>query len=161
MISSLLTDGENTYDNVPDLMDIESIRLLMAHLGARVDVDGHRVRIDASGLNTHEAPYDLVRRMRASILALGPLVARLKKAKVSLPGGCAIGERPINLHLKGLRRLGARIELKHGYVEATVDHLKGADIYFDIPDRHRNGKPDDGRRSGRRQHGAQKCGPGT
>lgn len=133
LISSLLTDGENIYDNVPDLMDIASIRLLLAHLGARIDVEGHRVHIDAGGLNTHEAPYDLVRRMRASILALGPLVARMKKARVSLPGGCAIGERPINLHLKGLRRLGARIELRHGYVEASAEHLKGADIYFDLP----------------------------
>ena len=133
LASSLLTDGWNTYTNVPDLKDIESIRLLLAHLGARTEFDRNTMRIDAGGLNTHEAPYELVRRMRASILVLGPLVARLKKARVSLPGGCAIGERPINLHLKGLRRLGATIELKHGYVEASAERLKGGEIYFDIP----------------------------
>ena len=133
LASSLLTDGWNTYTHVPDLKDIQSIKLLLSHLGARLECEKDRVRIDAGGLNTHEAPYDLVRRMRASILVLGPLVARLKKARVSLPGGCAIGERPINLHLKGLRRLGADIELKHGYVEASAKRLKGADIYFDVP----------------------------
>lgn len=133
LVSSLLTDGWNTYSNVPDLKDIQTIKLLLSNLGAKVESDGDRVQINTSGLCTHEAPYDLVRKMRASILALGPLVARLKKAKVSLPGGCAIGERPINLHLKGLRRLGATIELKHGYVQATANRLKGSEIYFDIP----------------------------
>jgi len=102
------------------------------NLGARVKTDKDTVQIDAGGVGNHEAPYDLVRKMRASILVLGPLVARLKKARVSLPGGCAIGARPINLHLKGLARLGASIELKHGYVEATADHLKGEEIYMDI-----------------------------
>jgi UDP-N-acetylglucosamine 1-carboxyvinyltransferase len=87
--------------------------------------------VDAGGLHNHEAPYDLVRKMRASILVLGPLTARLKKARVSLPGGCAIGARPINLHLKGLRCLGADIELAHGYVEASAPTLKGAEIYLD------------------------------
>ena len=81
----------------------------------------------------HEAPYDLVRKMRASILVLGPLVARLHKARVSLPGGCAIGARPINLHLKGLERLGAKISLEHGYVQATAPELRGNEIYFDMP----------------------------
>ncbi|MFC1816704.1 UDP-N-acetylglucosamine 1-carboxyvinyltransferase [Thermodesulfobacteriota bacterium] len=133
LVSSLLTDGWNTYSNVPDLKDIQTIKLLLSNLGAKVESDKDRLQINTVGLCTHEAPYDLVRKMRASILALGPLVARLKKAKVSLPGGCAIGERPINLHLKGLRRLGASIELKHGYVEATAERLKGEEIYFDIP----------------------------
>ncbi len=133
LVSSLLTDGWNTYSNVPDLKDIQTIKLLLSNLGAKVESDRHRLQINTGGLCTHEAPYDLVRKMRASILVLGPLVARLKKAKVSLPGGCAIGERPINLHLKGLRQLGASIEIKHGYVEATADRLKGAEIYFDIP----------------------------
>ncbi|UCF94811.1 MAG: UDP-N-acetylglucosamine 1-carboxyvinyltransferase [Desulfobacterales bacterium] len=131
LASSLLTDGTNTYANVPDLKDVESIKLLLAHHGARVETVGDTVRIDASGLNNHEAPYDLVRKMRASVLVLGPLLARLKKARVSLPGGCAIGARPINLHLKGLAALGARIELNHGYVEATADELRGAEIYLD------------------------------
>jgi UDP-N-acetylglucosamine 1-carboxyvinyltransferase len=89
------------------------------------------VRIDVGALSTFEAPYDLVRKMRASILVLGPLVARLKKARVSLPGGCAIGARPINLHLKGLAQLGAKIELRHGYVEASAKRLKGCNIHFD------------------------------
>jgi len=133
LVSSLLTDGWNTYFNVPDLKDIQSIKLLLMHLGAKVESDKHTLRINTSGLNTHEASYDLVRKMRASILVLGPLLARLNKAKVSLPGGCAIGERPINLHLKGLRRLGASIELQHGYVNASTSGLKGNEIFFDIP----------------------------
>jgi UDP-N-acetylglucosamine 1-carboxyvinyltransferase len=132
LISSLLADGANTYLNVPELRDIDSTKLLLANLGACIETDADQVQIDASGLNNHEAPYDLVRKMRASILVLGPLVARLKKARVSLPGGCAIGARPINLHLKGLAALGANIELAHGYVEAFADELNGAEIYFDV-----------------------------
>ena len=132
LISSLLADGESVYSNVPRLMDIESIKLLLSSLGARIETDGRTVRIDGSGLNNHEAPYELVRKMRASILVLGPLMARLKKARVSLPGGCAIGARPINFHLKGLERFGAAISLNQGYVEASADGLKGTDIFFDI-----------------------------
>jgi len=132
LVSSLLTAGECTFTNVPNLMDIGSIRMLLSHLGARIEMNGERVRIDASGLCIHEAPYDLVRKMRASILVLCPLVARLNKAKVSLPGGCAIGARPINLHLKGLEALGARVKISHGYVEVAADRLKGNDIYFDL-----------------------------
>ena len=132
LISSLLTEGASTYTNVPDLMDIKSTTLLLSELGARVETGPGTVRIDAAGLIEHEAAYDLVRKMRASVLVLGPLVARLGRARVSLPGGCAIGARPINLHLKGLAALGAAIELKHGYVEASAGRLKGADIYFDI-----------------------------
>jgi UDP-N-acetylglucosamine 1-carboxyvinyltransferase len=104
---------------------------LLESLGAGVSTDGQTVSIDASTLGNSEAPYDLVRKMRASILVLCPLVARLGHARVSLPGGCAIGARPINLHLKGLERLGAKIEIRHGYVEARARRLKGADIYFD------------------------------
>ncbi len=132
LVSSLLTDGMSEYENVPQLRDIQSTIDLLMHLGARVSRRGGRVCIDAGGLDAHEAPYELVRKMRASILVLGPLLARLKKARVSLPGGCAIGARPINLHLKGLERLGAEIELKHGYVEARADRLTGAEIYFDV-----------------------------
>ena len=132
LVSALLTDGVNEYDNVPRLRDIRSTIDLLRHLGARIESSADRVRIDAGGIISHEAPYDLVRKMRASILVLGPLLARLKKARVSLPGGCAIGARPINLHLKGLERLGAEIELKHGYVEARAHRLKGAEIYFDV-----------------------------
>ncbi len=132
LISCLLNDGINTLSNVPLLQDIHSTALLLENLGARVETQGDTVRIDAGGPIQHEAEYDLVRKMRASILVLGPLVARLGKARVSLPGGCAIGARPINLHLKGLAALGASIELKHGYVEASAGRLKGADIYFDV-----------------------------
>lgn len=133
LISSLLTDGWNTYSNVPDLKDIQSTKLLLSSLGASIESDGDSIKINGGGMCNHEASYELVRKMRASILVLGPLVARLKKARVSLPGGCAIGARPINFHLKGLARLGAVIELKHGYVEASADHLIGNEIYLDIP----------------------------
>ena len=132
LISSLLTDGASTFSNVPRLQDIHSTALLLENLGARVETQDDTVRIDAGGRIQPEAAYDLVRKMRASVLVLGPLVARLGKARVSLPGGCAIGARPINLHLKGLAALGASIELKHGYVEASAGRLKGADIYFDV-----------------------------
>ncbi len=131
LVSSLLTDGWNTYDNVPALHDIDSTVALLDKLGACIERDGHRIRIDACGLNDYFAPYDLVRKMRASILVLGPLLARLKRARVSLPGGCAIGARPIDLHLKGFARLGAAIDIRHGYVEAAAERLIGADIYFD------------------------------
>ena len=132
LVSSLLADGVNTYSNVPDLNDIQSTALLLSHLGARIESEGDTVQIDAQDVANHEAPYDLVRKMRASVLVLGPLLARLGKARVSLPGGCAIGARPINLHLKGLTRLGASIELKHGYVEASSGRLTGADLNFDV-----------------------------
>jgi len=132
LVAALLTDDWNTFSNVPQLQDVQSTLRLLEHLGARVAVEGDAVRIDAGGICNHEAPYDLVRKMRASILVLGPLVARLKKARVSLPGGCAIGARPINLHLKGLASLGAQIELKHGYVEVEAERLIGNEIYFDM-----------------------------
>jgi UDP-N-acetylglucosamine 1-carboxyvinyltransferase len=132
LAAALLCDGPNTFTNVPDLKDIHSTLELLTHLGVRCHMQDHTVQVDAGGLNNHEAPYDLVRKMRASILVLGPLLARLKKARVSLPGGCAIGARPINLHLRGLELLGAKIELAHGYVEASCEQLRGADIYFDM-----------------------------
>ena len=133
LTTSLLTEGRNTYHNVPNLRDVESIKELLAYLCAEVDTEGSTVHIKAAGLCKSEAPYDLVRKMRASILVLGPLLARVGKARVSLPGGCAIGARPINLHLKGLAKLGASITLEHGYVEASADRLVGDDIYFDMP----------------------------
>lgn len=131
LVSSLLTEGSSTYSNVPDLKDIESIKLLLSNMGARAEAHGDTVHVDTGRILSCEAPYDLVRKMRASILVLGPMVARLQKARVSLPGGCAIGARPINLHLKGLAQLGADIKLEHGYVRAEAKKLKGADIYFD------------------------------
>jgi UDP-N-acetylglucosamine 1-carboxyvinyltransferase len=131
LVSSLLAEGSNTYTNVPDLKDIESIKELLSSLGARAETQGNTVYVDTGRILSYEAPYDVVRKMRASILVLGPMVARLQKARVSLPGGCAIGARPINLHLKGLARLGADIKLEHGYVQAIAKKLKGAEIYFD------------------------------
>lgn len=132
LFSSLLVDGTNTYLNVPRLRDIGSTIELLSIMGVSAEFNGREVRVDSTGMGCHEAPYDVVRKMRASILVLGPLLARLRKARVSLPGGCAIGARPINLHLKGLSLLGANIELRHGYVEATADRLKGAEINFDV-----------------------------
>ncbi len=131
LAASLLTDGTCRFTNVPDLRDIHSIIQLLQSLGARVERQDDTVVVNAGSLASSEAPYDLVRKMRASILVLGPLVARLQHARVSLPGGCAIGARPINLHLKGLALLGAEIDLQHGYVEARAKRLKGAEIYFD------------------------------
>lgn len=131
LVSSMLTDGPCVYDNVPALKDIESICLLLEDLGAKVEFSDGKVQIDAKGIYKHEASYDLVRKMRASVLVLGPLVARMGRARVSLPGGCAIGARPVDLHLKGLELLGAEIKIEHGYIDATAKKLKGAEIYFD------------------------------
>lgn len=132
MVSSLLAPGWSTFFNVPNLVDIKTIKKLLRNLGAKIEGEG-TVRINTEGINNCEAPYDLVKTMRASVLVLGPLVARLGVARVSLPGGCAIGARPVNLHIKALQDLGAEVELKDGYVEAKARRLKGATIYFDIP----------------------------
>ena len=133
LAASILADTKTTLTNVPIIEDVMTMVEVLKILGARVRVNKQKkiVEIDPSRIKCFEAPYELVRKMRASVLVLGPLVARLKKARVSLPGGCAIGARPINLHLKGLASLGADIDLKEGYVEASADKLKGADIYFD------------------------------
>ncbi len=120
-------------DNVPRLRDIATVEKLLSTLGAGVSWRDDLFEVEVGELREVEAPYDLVRTMRASVLVLGPLLARLGQARVSLPGGCAIGARPINLHLKGLEAMGARITLDHGYVEARAKRLHGARIYFDIP----------------------------
>ncbi|MDA3789788.1 MAG: UDP-N-acetylglucosamine 1-carboxyvinyltransferase [Desulfobacula sp.] len=131
--SSILVNGTSTFTNVPKLMDITSIRMLLEDLGAISNVEGNTLTIDGSGINKIEAEYDLVRKMRASILVLGPLVARFGHAKVSMPGGCAIGARPVNMHLSGLEALGAEISMDHGYIEAKANRLIGNEIYFDNP----------------------------
>ena len=131
LVSSLLVDGWNTFHNIPDLLDIKTIRKLLNGLGVKIE-GKETVRINAGGLTGCEASYDLVRTMRASVLVLGPLVARMGEARVSLPGGCAIGARPVNLHIQALRDLGAEVTLRDGYVEAKASRLKGATIYFDI-----------------------------
>jgi UDP-N-acetylglucosamine 1-carboxyvinyltransferase len=117
---------------MPDLADIKTIKKLLASMGVQIE-GNETVRINAEKITNHEATYDLVKTMRASILVLGPLLARLGVARVSLPGGCAIGARPVNLHIKALQELGAHVELNNGYIEARAKKLTGADIYFDIP----------------------------
>jgi UDP-N-acetylglucosamine 1-carboxyvinyltransferase len=131
--SSILVKGKTCFNNVPNLMDINSMRLLLEDLGAKCKTSNGYLEVDGSSINKIEAEYDLVRKMRASILVLGPLVARFGHAKVSMPGGCAIGARPVNMHLSGLEALGATISIKHGYIEAKASRLIGNDIYFDIP----------------------------
>jgi UDP-N-acetylglucosamine 1-carboxyvinyltransferase len=132
--ATLLTPGWHVIHNVPDLRDTRTILALLESLGAVWKRKGDALTINTETLNNLEAPYDLVKTMRASILVLGPLVARMGKARVSLPGGCAIGARPIDFHLQGLTKMGARLDLEDGYVNAFVDnYLSGAHIYFDVP----------------------------
>ena len=135
MAAALLADAETVLRNVPRLRDVEAMLELLRELGARADWeadDPHAVRIDAGELSSPEAPYDVVRKMRASFMVLGPLLARFGTARVSEPGGCAIGVRPVDQHLKGLEALGAKVKLDHGYVEATSSGLRGARIAFDL-----------------------------
>ena len=135
MAAALLTEEPVILENIPQVRDIETTRKLLAAMGAEVELGygraHHRTTICANTLAAPEAGYELVKTMRASTLVLGPLVARCGRARVSLPGGCAIGARPIDLHIKGLERLGAKITQEHGYVEATTDRLQGAEIVFD------------------------------
>jgi UDP-N-acetylglucosamine 1-carboxyvinyltransferase len=135
MAAALLTDEPVILENIPQVRDIETTRNLLAAMGAEVELGygraQHRTTIHCKTLAAPEASYELVKTMRASTLVLGPLVARCGHARVSLPGGCAIGSRPIDLHIKGLERLGAKITQDHGYVEATTQRLKGAEIVFD------------------------------
>ncbi|OQB54762.1 MAG: UDP-N-acetylglucosamine 1-carboxyvinyltransferase [Deltaproteobacteria bacterium ADurb.Bin151] len=132
LTAALLTEETCTFSNIPDLVDIKTTYKLLRNMG--VEIEGNStIQISAEKITNSEAPYDLVKTMRASILVLGPLVARMGKARVSLPGGCAIGARPVNLHIKALQDMGASVELHGGYIEAKADRLKGADIYFDLP----------------------------
>ncbi len=134
LAAALLAENrEVLLENVPVVVDIRTMCRLLRHMGASVEAEGTSIRILPRDLTSLEAPYDLVRTMRASILTLGPLLARYGYAKVSSPGGCAIGERPIDLHLAGLQAMGARIDLLEGYIEARADRLKGAEIYLDTP----------------------------
>jgi len=135
LAASLLTAGECQISHVPQLDDIGTLLDLIKHLGASVSREGDRVAINATGINSVEATYDIVRKMRASILVLGPLLAGFGRARVSLPGGCAIGARPVDMHLKGLEALGATIILEHGYVDATAPQggLRGGKVVFDMP----------------------------
>jgi UDP-N-acetylglucosamine 1-carboxyvinyltransferase len=132
LCSAILSGGRSTFKNVPVLHDIRTMGRLLRNLGCEVEGD-HTVTVSAGELTSFEAPYELVKTMRASVLVLGPLVARYGRARVSLPGGCAIGARPIDQHLKGLEAMGAKIHLVHGYVEAKAKRLVGARIVCDVP----------------------------
>ncbi len=129
----LLTEGWHRLHNVPHLRDVETIKGIMSKLGVEFRQDKRTLEVNSNNLRDYKAPYDLVKTMRASILLLGPLLARYGKARISLPGGCAIGERPVNLHLKALSAMGVEMWLDHGYINAHADRLKGANIFFDIP----------------------------
>lgn len=134
MTAAILAEGNTILTNVPDLRDTRTIAALLEHLGAEVNFESGQAEINADQINNLVAPYDLVSQMRASFLVLGPLLARHGQAEVSLPGGCAIGDRPINLHLEGLTAMGADIALDHGYVKARApEGLQGADIFLDFP----------------------------
>lgn len=132
LAAALLTDAPVTLTNVPEVRDIRTMVRVLQALGAEVEIGtGGVVEVEAHDLGSLEAPYDLVKTMRASVLVLGPLLARAGRARVSLPGGCAIGARPIDLHLTALEKMGARIQVEHGYVEARAERLHGAEIQFD------------------------------
>ena len=132
LVASLLGDQPSLISNVPHLQDVTTTMELLGRMGASLAVDDRmRIEIDPRGMQQFEAPYDLVKTMRASILVLGPLVARFGRAVVSLPGGCAIGSRPVDLHLRGLQQLGAEVAVVNGNIEASAERLKGANIIFD------------------------------
>ena len=132
LAACLLTAEPVVLNRIPPVRDIHTMEKLLEHAGARVTVNGERVTVEAGAIENAEAPYDLVKTMRASSLVLGPLVARCGRARVSVPGGCAIGARPINLHVAGLEKLGAVIRQEHGYIEAEAPHgLEGAEVHFD------------------------------
>lgn len=134
MAATLLTKNVCILKNVPRLTDVDTMAAVIRKLGVKVEwQEDNYLYIDSDNFNNYEAPYELVKMMRGSILVMGPLLARLKKAKISLPGGCAIGARPVDYHLKGFEDLGAQVEVEKGYIEAKVNKLKGDDIYLDFP----------------------------
>jgi UDP-N-acetylglucosamine 1-carboxyvinyltransferase len=132
LFATLLAEQPSVISNVPALKDIDTTFKLLRMFGAVVEREADRVTVDATNITSQVAPYELVRTMRASILALGPLLARFGYAEVSLPGGCAIGARPVNLHIDGLRKMGAQIVVENGYIKARVDRLKGAHLVMDM-----------------------------
>ncbi|MBI3903692.1 MAG: UDP-N-acetylglucosamine 1-carboxyvinyltransferase [Nitrosomonadales bacterium] len=132
MCASLLSADALQLGNVPELHDVATMRRLLEQMGVKAEVQGGEMTLHGGQVDKLEAPYDMVKTMRASVLVLGPLVARFGEARVSLPGGCAIGSRPVDLHIKGLQAMGAEIHIEHGYIHATAKRLKGARIFFDI-----------------------------
>ncbi len=133
LASSILGGGECVITNLPRVVDVLTMGRLLEILGAKVQHEGNRAVINASTISSTQAPYDLVKTMRASVLVLGPLLARWGEATVSMPGGCAIGSRPVNLHLAGLAKMGADVSMEHGYIRVKAKRLKGAQIYCDTP----------------------------
>jgi UDP-N-acetylglucosamine 1-carboxyvinyltransferase len=133
MAASILCPGEHLIYNLPDLKDISTMGKLLAHFGMGFHLEDEEAILQSNNITSIEAPYDFVKTMRASVLVLGPLLARMGETKVSLPGGCAIGARPINLHIMGLKKMGAEIRLSKGYIHAKAKRLKGATICFDTP----------------------------
>jgi UDP-N-acetylglucosamine 1-carboxyvinyltransferase len=133
LLASLLTPERCTFRNIPRVVDVRTTLRLLANLGAHVEESDGGISVQAERLARLEAQYELVKTMRASFLALGPLLARFGRARVSTPGGCAIGSRPVDLHLEGLQKMGAQVRIVHGYVEAEAERLHGARIYLDVP----------------------------
>lgn len=131
--ATLLTDGTSVIDDCPGLSDVDTMCRVLTHLGAQPHFEHNILSIDTSGLNSIDPPAELLRQMRASFLIMGPMLARMGKIRLAMPGGCAIGARPIDLHLKGFEALGATITMGHGYVEAQADRLYGNRIYLDFP----------------------------
>ena len=132
MCASLLTSDVLQLSNMPDLHDIATMRKLLEQMGVKAAVQGDEMTLHGAHVDKLEAPYDMVKTMRAAVLVLGPLVARFGEARVSMPGGCAIGSRPVDIHIKGLQAMGAQIFIEHGYIHAQAKRLKGARILFDI-----------------------------
>lgn len=134
IIASILAEGESVINDVPDLTDVHILKDILTELGAKVNFKNNVFSINTQGINTWEASYESINKMRASVLVMGPLLAKFGKARVAMPGGCAIGTRPIDLHLKGFESLGAKISLEQGFVSATSDNgLKAGKIYLDFP----------------------------
>lgn len=133
LVASLLIKGKTILYNVPHIGDVRTMLEMLRRLGVESEFEGDRVEINAEHIKSYEAPYELVKRMRASFNVLGPILARWGRARVPLPGGCDIGTRPVDFHLKGLQLMGAEIRMEHGYVEAYAERLRGTEIYFDFP----------------------------
>ena len=132
LCAALLADGPVTIRNVPQLHDVRTTRKVLAELGAGIRAEGDVVEVDPRSVHSHVAPYELVKTMRASVLVLGPLLAKHGAAEVSLPGGCAIGSRPVDQHIKGMQALGADVTVDHGFIKATAKRLRGARVVFDM-----------------------------
>jgi UDP-N-acetylglucosamine 1-carboxyvinyltransferase len=133
MAASLLASGTSVLHNVPDIQDVHTMREVLEYLGAVVEFGQGTMTIDTTAVQSHVAPYDLVQRMRASIQIMGPLVARFGRARVAMPGGCNLGPRKIDIHLRGLAEMGAQVRSDHGFVEVTADKLQAVDLFLDYP----------------------------